>query len=342
MSGQSYIEVTVGGTTLVGGGLTSGVILEEELDSAAMVSVDLVPDPSDASKLAGVKVGATVTVALGTGASPTRTIACTLVETEDELDSEGRWTSRFRAVDALVKLKNLRQSRLLEVSPQAVISQVASDHGLSAQATGIEAFTQPILQDNRSDAGLLHRLSTDFGYRASLDGTSLRIGRSVDTTSVTVTAADQVGRIRVRRAIADIPSQVKVIGYDWKSTQAAVVGVATGSDLANRSGGTTATALVEQAWGTVTLLVESERLLEAGDAAALARGTLQRVCDGLVQGTLECNGRPDARPGRPVVIQGFGAVSGTYRIRATRHRLDASQGYRTEIEFDSDSVPSAS
>lgn len=339
MAGPVYLEVNVSGTALVQSGVVNMAVLEEELDHAAQVTVELSPDEAASSLVSALTFGATLSVEVGVDGSPTRTVSCKLTETEDELDSGGRWRMTIRGVDDLVKLKQKVQSQLLEVSPQAAMQQLISDHGLSASLSGIEAWTQPLLQHNESDASFIRRLSQDFRYTATLDGTTLRLGRTLDSTKVEIGPEDGLERIRVRRSLADIPSQVTVVGYDWKGTQAAVTGQAASGDLLNISGGTTAAALVQQTWGQVNLLIEAERLLQAGDATALAKGALQSRADRFLDGVVECLGQPDARPGRLLVISGLGAVDGTYRIRATRHQLDAVSGYRTTIWFYSDSAP---
>ncbi len=342
MADPVYLEVKVSGTGLVESGVVSLALLEEELDHAAQVTVELSPDDAVADVIASLTFGAPFSVELGKGTSPTRTVSCTLTETEDELDSGGRWHMVVRGVDDMVKLKQKVQSQLLEVSPQAALQQLIADQGLTASLSGIEAWTQPLLQNNESSASFIRKLAEDFRYTATLDGTTLRLGRTPDSTTVNIGPDDGLERVRVRRSLADIPSKVTVMGYDWKGTQAAVTGQAASGDQLNISGGTTAAALVQQTWGEVELLVESERLLQAGDADALARGTLQRKADRFIDGVIECLGQPDARPGRTLVIANLGAVDGTYRIRATRHQLDAVSGYRTTIWFYSDSLPPVS
>ena len=188
----------------------------------------------------------------------------------------------------------------------------------------------------------MRKLASDFRYTISLEGTTLRGGRALDSTTVSLGADSDLIRLRIKRSLADIPSEVTVVGYDWKGTQAAVQGQATASDLLTTSGGKTASALVAEVWGAVPLLVESERLLEEGDASALARGLLQTRADRFIDGEVECLGTPDARPGRLLVLTDLGSASGTYRIRATRHQLDPAAGYKTTIWFYSDSLPSES
>lgn len=337
-----FMDIEIDGTAMVAAGWAISVILEEDLDATSTVTARFVVDPDNVGVIRGLDFGDTVTVKLGDGDAVKRTITTTLVELNDEIDAAGGWSVSIRACDDLAKLKNKSQSKLHEGGLSALLSAIAGDHGLSAQPKGLASTTQPILQNNLSNAELLRRVAKAYRYTTTLDAKNLIFGGALDSTTVAVGVEDRLTRLSVRRSLLGIPTEVKVLGWDWKTNQATVTGQAAASQLAKISGGRDAATLVSQTWGTVTWTVEAEKVLVEGDATALATGVLRDAAERFLTGSLECLGQPDAKPGRTLTINDFAFANGSYRINATVHSVDPDQGYRTVIDFYSDSMPTRS
>ncbi len=335
-----YLDVVSGGTKLVTDGHALSVVLEEELDAASQVTLQLWPTAANQAMVDGFDFGDALTVELGEDGAPKRTVECTIVDLEHRFDPESGWVLVIRALDALVKLKHTWSTKVWEGSPKTVVEGIAGELGWSAQVQGVSTTAGVWLQNNKSHAEMLRLLGGKLRYVMTLDGTTFRYGRKVDTTTATVDIDDGVTDARVRRSVLDIPTKVTVRGYDWKTNGATVQYSDTGTALAKTSGGTAAPACVQQTFGTVEEIADTDFTLTAADAQTVAEAIFQDRADRFVEGEVECFGKPDARPGRLLSLTNFNHITGTYRIRATRHMHQGMQ-YRTHITFFSDSKPTA-
>ena len=336
---NAWMELTVGGRMLVDGGCLVALMLEEELNTAALVTLEIELQQATRSLISTLQMGTAMVLELGEGDATLRSLDFTLVELQHRMTVEG-WRLTARGVDKLVTLKHRRQTRVWEVSASAVVQELAGNHGLSAQLQGVAPTTEVLVQNNLSSAEMLARLARQYNYVGQLDGSTLLYGRNIDSTSVTVDLSDGVRDLEIHQSMLGIPTKVEVWGYDWKQQQAAVQGTATAADLQSFSAGATGSALVQKTYGEVKLLVESNEPLTPGDARELAVGLLQQRTERFLEGSLSCDGEPSARPGRSLTLTGFEDLNGSYRIRATRHELRGADPYRTFIEFFSDGQPS--
>jgi len=338
VSGPTFMEIVISGKKLYNDGLMVSAVLEEEVDTAAELHVQLVSDSEGSALGGGLKFGTSVSVQLAAEGSTQRTVSMKVVEIEDGWDPDMGYYCGFRALDDLVKLKHKVQTKLWKVPPKSIVSAIAGEAGFGSAIQGVDGGQAETVQNNQSNAEMLRRIARDGGYKMTLDSGKLRFGIKLDSAKVSLTPDDRVYRVAIRRNITDIPSKVKVFGWDWKKQKKVVKGEASGGQMGKTSGGKSGPDLAKKVYGEILWPVEAEKVMTDGDAKALARGLLQGRADQLVSGEVECMGLPGARPGKLLELKKFGNSSGTYRIARTSHRWDAASGYVTSIGVYSDST----
>ena len=338
MSGPTFLEVTVQGKKLVFEGIMISAVLREEVDTAAELHVRLVCDGEGAKLSDKLKFGDAVKVTLHAEGKVERTVKMKLVELEDGWEPSVGVIAGFRAVDDLIKLKHVVQTKLWKVTPKSIVESIARDCGFTPVVQGVDGGANEVVQNNQSHAEMLQRIARDGGYKLTLDEKKLRFGVKIDSKKLSLSPDDRVYSVNIRRNITNIPTKVRVFGWDWRKQTKVVRGEASGSDLGKTSGGKSGPELAKKVYGEILWRVEAEKVLKETDAKSLARGLLQGRSDMLVSGEVECMGLPAARPGRLLQLKKFGSSSGTYRISRTVHRWSSRSGYVTTMGLYSDST----
>ncbi len=246
-----------------------------------------------------------------------------------------------RGVDSFFKLKQQRKTKVWDtLTPEDIVSQIASDHGLSADYTGPSLTASTEFQDNISDAAFLQRLATRFHCFIRVRDKKLQFGRAqVGAEPITATAWSNLDRFDVSYGLDGLLTKVSVHGWDGES-DAAVEGESTGSSLGQISSSDTGpSALKDAVGGGSELLLDNTGLALAGHAKAHAEAVQQAAAERYVTARAVLIGEPTAVSGRILEVEGLGDQSGTYLIRASSHDLNQHVGYVCTVDLVSDSAP---
>ncbi len=246
-----------------------------------------------------------------------------------------------RGVDSFFKLKQTRQTKVWDtLSLQDIVSQIASDHGLSADYTGPSLTASTEFQDNVSDAAFLQRLATRFHCFIRVRDKKLHFGRAhVGNEPITATAWQNLRRFDVSYGLDGLLTKVGVHGWDGE-TDAAIEGESTGSQLGRISSSKTGPdALQSAVGGGSELMIGGAGFALAGHAKAHAEAVQQAAAERYVTAQATLVDEPCAVSGRTLEIEGLGEHSGTYLIRASSHELNLHGGYVCTVDLVSDSAP---
>lgn len=339
--GPPVFELSLGGRSLSASALRHLVSAEitESTDELDSLSAQLVIPGGGGDVLELALPGTAFEVRLGYGQETVREIEGYLIDVAHTRSASSPWSVSLRGVDELYRLKQLGSARTWRGSHADIARAIARRYNLKVRVEDVDgdAFE---LQADADDATLLRQLAKENNYYVRILNRTLYFRRrsSLDQTTVTLTWGQDIEDLSLTWSIEGIPTEVTVIGRDPTQDEE-VRGRATARDLSGISGGTSGIARVQQAFGKVRKVIDNAKETSPTRAKARARAELQRAAERYAKGSVTCPGRPEAKSGGLLRLEGVGPLSGTYHIHQTRHALEGGGGYKTTIEFGSDSEP---
>jgi len=237
------------------------------------------------------------------------------------------------AEDALHRLARHRASRaFLQQSPNSIVSQLASDAGLQADAK-LSDTQGDYHQLNESDFHFLRRLAARYGVTPRLVASTLTCRkREALPTPVTLDAGDTLKRLRVIADLMHQPLQAIANGQDLTAGTAIN---ATGTTLMVPASGPTAASLLRGlGWDGDEAFVCPAPATQA-EATDYANAAFDAQARRFLHGDLVCGGNPDVMVGAAVSLTGVSPrLSGTYAVVACAHLFDESAGYQTYARIE--------
>ena len=255
--------------------------------------------------------------------------------------SGGGWLITLYGLERLHRLRKMTAvPKVWKGSHAKIVKSIAQAGGMTAKAEGVDDTAAFTLQFHSDDAAFLKHLAWQHNYFLRVEGSVLRFGRRSTTSGKTVKlkVGAEVDRYEIRSSLYDVATEVQTYGHDYMQNKA-VKGKAAKAKLTNISGGDTGAKLAAKAFGGRDVVLASLPITTTTAANAIAAAELQRRGDTFVRGQLRCEGRPDARSGKKLQVEAAPwPLTGPFVIRQSRHVYDID-GYTTDIEFYSDSLP---
>lgn len=294
-------------------------------------------DPGPVVKL--VQPGAPFTVQLYDGTTLAGEGTGDVVEITHERTRRGHRVTAL-GLGTLHRLRGSQPAKVWDVSHTDIVSQIAQRHGLKAVSDGISTTPGYELQGDEGDALFLHKLAREHNYHVRVVGKELHFKRNQATgTAVECTWGDDIVELRLRSSLAGLATKVTVLGWDPEQ-DAVVTGEASPTDLKKISGGEAGASVANAKFGASAVTLNQAGYVAASNAKERATAELQERAERYVQGRAVLFGTPKARAGLPLKIVGAGwPFAATFLAREVRHVLEADAGYRTLIDFVSDSLP---
>lgn len=209
---------------------------------------------------------------------------------------------------------SIKKCESMRPGPDTSVYQFMRD---LADRLGFEFFTR--------NKKLYFRSPKDGLISGSNGGTdelgSLKWGREILSFSPRLSTAKAVSKVTVR-------------GHNQKSPSKPITGTASLEDLTIsekkvKSAGESAKAAMK---GEIESTKHDFPVCNEEDAKTLARAILHKANCSLIEGSCECIGMPEIRPGTTVLIEGVGKkFSGAYYIKSARHSL-GDGGYALSLE----------
>ena len=339
--GPPLFDLTLGGRTLEGSTLRYLVSAEvtESMDELDSLSVQLALPTGGSEILEFAQPGAAFTVRLGYGDQVLREVAGYIIDVAHTRSTSSPWTVTLRGVDELYRLKQMGSPRTWHGSHADIARAIARKYNLKAHVEEVDG-TGDEFQPNTDDGTLLRQLARENNYYVRVLNRTLLFRRrnEDDQRATSLSWGKDIDELNLTFSIEGIPTEVVVEARD--PTQDEVVRArASRRDLRQIGGGTSGVDRVQRAFGSVQKVIDNAKERTPGRARARARAELQQAAERYAKGSVTCPGRPEAVSGGILRLDGLGQLSGSYHIKQTRHALEGGGGYRTTIDFGSDSEP---
>ena len=168
----------------------------------------------------------------------------------------------------------------VEVTDSDVMTQLINSAGLSPTVDSTTTVHKHIFQDNQTDLAFLHKLARRNGFEVLVDDRTLycRAPSGASRTEVALEWGQNLEGFRPRMSIAKQVATVIVKGWD-PSTQQAITGQATSSDIAPTTGisPTLGGSAANSAFGGATAVEVRRPVAEQSEAEKLAKAILDQI-----------------------------------------------------------------
>jgi phage protein D len=239
------------------------------------------------------------------------------------------------AEDRLQDLRMTRRTRTFEnMSDADLFQQVASQHGLRAEADLNGPTHKVLAQVNQSDLAFLRERARATDAELWVEGDTLHVkARSRrNTGDVTLT----LGRGLLECSVmADLAGQVggfTVSGWDVSGKEAIsfnATDTALGGELNGDEGGS---RLLSSTLGQRNQQIVHLAPFTSAEAQALAEANYRRTARKFVTGHGLAEGDARVRVGAKLTLAGVGALfDGKYYVTRARHLFELRSGYRTQF-----------
>lgn len=251
------------------------------------------------------------------------------------------------AEDKLMKLRMTRRSKTYRDTTDAGIAQaIASEHGLTAEASAGGPTYDVVQQWNMSDLAFLRQRAELVQAEIWIDEDTLHFEArpSRAGTEITLVQGNHLLSVQLRADLSHQRTKVRVSGYD-AGARALIEEEAAGDAIqAEVASGRTGPDVLERALGErVSARVRDVPLAQA-EAAAFARAEMLRRARAFVTVVGTTRGTPDMVVGSKLTLEGVGAPfeGGGYHATRVRHTYDLKVGHRTHFQAERATVNEAS
>jgi hypothetical protein len=221
-----------------------------------------------------------------------------------------------------------------KVTYSTIAQEIAQKNGLTAKVDPTEIPHDKVERiKNEMDYGLLRRLSNEIGYEFFVRNKELffRIPKDNIKGDFTFEFKKNFINFNPRMTAAALVNEVHVTAWNIKDKETISESV-TINDIKSSVGIPDFDSIVETSHGTrIDVKLEGRLVRSQKEAKNLAKAELKRRNKGFIEGTLECIGDPQLRPGITVNIEKVGKrFSGVYYIAKANHSIGEA-GYKTTI-----------
>jgi uncharacterized protein len=280
-----------------------------------------------------LKLGVDLVVYAGLVTSPTEIFRGKITGLEGVFSSSGPPELMVLAEDGLQAARMKRRTKTWEnTSLSAILQQVASDLGMTAVTSGLDANIGTEQQFNESDLRFLRRLLARYDADLQVVGTELHATprSQAQRNAIQLDMNSQLHEVRVLADLAHQVSQVTATGWDFM--QGKTISVTSGTSSLGPGSGQTGKDWLPKAWSSRSEQLAQFATLDQSDAQALADAEFAQRSRRFVVARGVAEGNPSLRVGTYLTLTGLGPrFSNTYYTTATVHRFDTTKGYATEF-----------
>jgi uncharacterized protein involved in type VI secretion and phage assembly len=260
---------------------------------------------------------------------------------EPEFSDDGQIWLTVRGYDKGHRLHRGKKTRtFLQTKDSDVVSTIAGEVGLSADADATSVTYPYLLQNNQTNMEFLQERARRIGYWVYVDGAAGKLCFKKAATpdrgsGPTLTWGNNLYSFSPRLSSAHQADKIKVIGWDSK-TKAAIVGEFTPTAPANQAGQTAAGgAAAKTAFsGSAEAIIMNEPVITVDEAKALAEGLGQQLSRNFLWAEGKCQGDPTVKAGAVVtiVLRGGGLTAdakfgGKYLVTSATHIYNGTEFY---------------
>jgi phage protein D len=243
------------------------------------------------------------------------------------------------AFDKQCRLRRERRSRTwLSIKDSAVISELASEVGLSPDVKATQAVMDYLVQWNQSDLSFLRERCDRLGYVLIIDEKDKKLSaKPVEETSPV--AKLKWGRdllaFSSRMTIASQLSEVTFRGWDMVKKEKIEEKLAASAVKAKFGGADLGAKLAEKAGGSRKALYTQVPIYSSQEATQLATARMNDAAQNYAIADGCCQGNPKVRVGLVVEVEAVGARSnGKYLVHKALHHYQPGLGYSTHFSLN--------
>ncbi len=290
-----------------------------------------------------LQLGTALKVYAGDVNSPTEIFRGTITALEGRYPRMGPPELVVLAEDALQGARMNRRTKTWDVSSLSdIVTQVASQLGLTPVVAGLDASIGTEQQFNETDLRFLRRLLARYDADLQVVGDELHASprSQVQRNAIELDMNSQLREVRVLADLAHQVTQVTATGWDYQQGQ--TISVTSQANSFGQGSGQTGNDWLGQALSTRSEQLGQFSSLNTTEAQALVDAEfVQRVRRfAVAHGVAE--GNPDLRVGSWLTLTGLGPrFSNDYYTTAAVHRFDTDKGYETEFTAESAYLGSA-
>jgi uncharacterized protein len=247
-----------------------------------------------------------------------------------------------RGHDRFHRLNRGRKTRTFTQQKDSdIVSQIASEAGLNAQATDSSVTHEYVLQANQTDMEFLQERARRIQYDVIVEDKTLvfRPTSNAESESITLTMENDLLEFYPRLSSMLMVSEVEVRGWNVKEKKEILGQAKQGDEVSKMGGNSSGAALVEQAFGAAVGRIRARQIATQAEADQIAKADFNNSVLALVIGEGACLGRTDLRVGKVLKIDGIGTrFSGQYYVASAVHRYSAHQGYTTHFTVQRNAI----
>ncbi|HEX2914634.1 MAG TPA: VgrG-related protein [Chloroflexia bacterium] len=278
-------------------------------------------------------VGKEVVISMGQDNNPAQVFKGEITGIELDSAPRGIPTITIRGFDKLHRLHRGRKTRSFsQVTDSDLVSSLAGEASLTAQADSTTEVYDYILQNNETNYEFLQRRADRIGKEIYCDESKLCFrDKPSAATFPTVSWGKDLTQFVARMSTGDQVDTVMVRGWNPK-TKEAIVGQVTSSENypvigLGKSGKTTSST-----FGAAKVAAVYRPVTSQAEAEDIAQAIFDELEGRFIQVEGECLGNSDIKAGQWLQVKEVGTrYSGKYYITACTHRYNYD-GYYTSFE----------
>jgi phage protein D len=317
-----------------------GVVVDDDANLPAMFSLELSGSDTQEEAIPWIDeelfaVGGAVEVKMGYGDDLETLIAGEITGLEPEFVFNRLPSLIVRGYDRRHRLHRGRKTRtFVQQKDSDIAAQIASEAGLTAQATDSGVTHDYVLQANQTDMEFLQERARRIQYEVIVQDKTLlfRPVANAESEILTLTMDEDLLEFYPRLSSMRQVSEVTVRGWNPKDKKEIIGTAKTGDEVSKMAGQNTGAALIESAFGAAAGMVGDRPVMTQAEADQLAKARFNNAVLALIDGEGVCYGRTDLRSGKVIKIDGIGKrFSGQYYVTKAAHRYSTQRGYYTHF-----------
>ena len=239
------------------------------------------------------------------------------------------------AEDSLLGLQLRQRTRLSEQSSDAaIVNQIASDAGFSAQVEGGDGRRhRQLLQVNQSELEALRQRLPDHLLRFSNGQLKVSTAATEAEPPLRLTRQNQLLRFTVLADLAQQRGEVRVHGWNVANKEAIHASAGPAAVRAEAPRGRLGGEVVAEVFHGAAEDLHLEAPVSAEEARLRAEARMRQRSRRFVRGRGVTSGTPSLGVGSRLDLVDLGPwFQGIFLVTAVSHRFDQASGYRTHFE----------
>ncbi|WP_028973404.1 phage late control D family protein [Spirochaeta cellobiosiphila] len=310
------------------------IVINDRLDGPAGFTVYLSDMNQEWAGFADFGEGNQFSIHLGYKDNIEEVILGDVVSVCGELKKNTTAMTIIKGRNSLHRLKTgLKTKVFSETTITDIISQVASDAGLSVDVDEVGGETLFWVQRNQSDYDMIMSLASQYNCSVWGDGETLYFKQQTESTEdVVLEWGKTLLEFSCVNDVQQLVTEVEVIGWD-SQTGTSVLGTASLDDITQLVGGEELGGhIVEDNFGPRKVVLNDHSAIDQDTADSLAMEYLTRNSFNYVRAHGKCEGDYRIKAGIEIEIVGVGdKFAGTYLVEEVNHILQSQTGYRTSF-----------